>query len=401
MSVITHDVDPNGDLVVVLKKPNTKNVIPEVSLRQETKLGQNAPTFAPDTTDVRTPSMPSGLPNNAAIAGESDEIRFRVSSAHLKLASVQFRGMLSPPWTESQAVNTQSDYTDSGTEDLSPSSSPAAGTGSPGSPVTSSTGPSPSSPSVSQTPRMWEVTVTEWHAHALLTVFNIIHSKGSSIPRNVSMEFFTQVALIADYYHCAEALSFVAATWYSSFEKHARKYGKEVIMWLVIALVFSWDFVFHMAAYTVVHGGEGLSRVTIHDLPFLEILEELNKKRTRAIFELRQKLRTVDRELRKGEIGCDNTCRSMMVGSLVIEKETNRDLITTTCINHNAVSLSKVITAIKEFAPTVWHDSTGCAHACSAAKLMLPSIKQVKDEIATITLSDFQHNKDGSSTKGA
>lgn len=55
MTLIMHNIDPSGDLVVVLKKPNKYRVIPEVWINGEKTRGHV------DRTDVETPKMPTGL----------------------------------------------------------------------------------------------------------------------------------------------------------------------------------------------------------------------------------------------------------------------------------------------------------------------------------------------------
>ncbi|KAM0296134.1 hypothetical protein HYE67_008178 [Fusarium culmorum] len=276
MAPIMHTVDPDGDLVVVLKKPNTKNVIPEVSLRQEVNLGKDDPTFAPDATDVKVPLMSSGLPNKATLAEASNEIRFLVSSRHLTMASHMFKTMLSQRWTQPEAVNAQSDSTDADATTSTVASVKASslsdGTDSPAPPMASSINASPSSPSPSRIPLTKEVVISEWHAYALLTVFNAIHGKCYSVSRRVSLEFFAQVAAIADYLQCAEALSVITDLWHSCSRKRSDKYGKEAIMWFYISWVFSSATVFIETARLIVQAGEGLDRVITHDLPIFEIL---------------------------------------------------------------------------------------------------------------------------------
>ncbi|RGP66329.1 hypothetical protein FSPOR_6707 [Fusarium sporotrichioides] len=373
---VTHEVDPDGDVIVILKKPNTANVIPEISLRNETKLGiEDDATFRPDNANVKIPTMDSGLPNNAAlgniyfldqyqvsltfdlhIAQENDEVRFLVSSRHLTTASATFKTTLSPPWTQSKAA--------------------------------SSKGSSPSNSSSEET----DSSAEEWHAYALLTVFNIIHGKGSRVPRKVSLEFFAHVALIADFYDCTDNLSTTAELWYELNYKRPGKYGKEVIMWLFIAWVFSWPNTFAEMARLTVRAGEGRGRVETHDLAIAQILDDLDVKRKHAINQLTEELRILDGNLRHAKIGCNNTCRSVMLGSLVIEKLNNRDLVTSWGhLGCHGVSLSRVIVAINDFAPTEWREASNRVHPCNATKLMQPTIDEVENTLKRLRITEFKH----------
>jgi hypothetical protein len=84
-----------------------------------------------------------------------------------------------------------------------------------------------------------EISTTGWNANALLTVFKIIHGQYYDVPRTVSVEFIAQVAIIVNYYQCAEVVSSTAEHWYRSKYRASIKYGGKAIMWLFIAWVFS------------------------------------------------------------------------------------------------------------------------------------------------------------------
>ncbi|XEU97720.1 hypothetical protein FSHL1_003006 [Fusarium sambucinum] len=386
MSLTTHNIDPNGDLVVVLKKPNTTNVIPEVFRRTKAKLGEKEPTFAPDTTDVKSPLMPSGLPNNAAIAGESDEIRFRVSSPHLKLASVVFKKMLDGPWKEGDSVNSQPASETEDQMDL-------AGSGSPDSPVDST----PDSPSPSQaasdTPGNWEITTTGWHAHALLMVLHIIHGQFHKVPHSVSLEFFTHVAVIANYYQCTEAVSFTSKLWRLANNTVPTHYGRGAIMWLSIAWVFSWPITFTQLATLAVQDGLVLTDVTTGDLPIASILENLEAQRKSSITRFIIALAELEKELTNGKVGCNKKCRSMMIGSLILEKQNYPDLRLKKKIVFKKVSLSELIAAVDAFSSIEWIDpaSSSHPHQCNLTKFMEPIIKNIQDEIKLLKLSGFKN----------
>ncbi|CEI63875.1 unnamed protein product [Fusarium venenatum] len=386
MSSTTHDIEPNGDLVVVLKKPNTTKVIPEVALRCKSKLGEKDPTFAPDTTDVKSPLMPSGLPNNAAIAGESDEIRFRVSSPHLKLASVVFKKMLNGPWKEGDSANSQPASEAEDQMDLEDS-------GSSDSPVGSTPDSSSLSQAASDTPGDWEITITGWHAHALWMVLHIIHGQYRKVPHSVSLEFFAHVAVIANYYQCNEAVSLAAKFWCAAKNMTPAHYGREAIMWLSVAWVFSWPNAFSRLATLVVQDGLALADITTDDLPIATILENLEAKRKSSIVRFINALAELEQKLTHGKLGCNEKCRSMMIGSLILEKQKYPDLILKKEIDCRRVSLSGLITAVNAFSSIEWIDpaSRSRPHQCNPTKFMEPIIKSVQDDAKLLKLSDFKN----------
>jgi hypothetical protein len=52
MTIITHDIVPDGDLYIILKEPNTQKVLPDVSLRV-----YNWPDYLPDHDRLDAPSV--------------------------------------------------------------------------------------------------------------------------------------------------------------------------------------------------------------------------------------------------------------------------------------------------------------------------------------------------------
>ncbi|KAF5251207.1 hypothetical protein FANTH_3642 [Fusarium anthophilum] len=117
MVVLTHDVDPQGDLIVVLQEPNSANLVPEVFIRKPGTV-KGKPEWQSDQDAL---NHPKAEPVFTAFDGsgkqlftarnivnsqpESDkepvEVHFRVSSQHMKLAFAFFKTMLNGPWRES------------------------------------------------------------------------------------------------------------------------------------------------------------------------------------------------------------------------------------------------------------------------------------------------------------
>ncbi|KAI9761502.1 MAG: hypothetical protein M4579_001012 [Chaenotheca gracillima] len=58
-----------------------------------------------------------------------------------------------------------------------------------------------------------EVSLLEDDAAAFLIILNVIHGRLKRVPRHVSLQMLTQIAIIADKYALEEALQFVSASW--------------------------------------------------------------------------------------------------------------------------------------------------------------------------------------------
>lgn len=60
MPSVLHEIVPDGDLIVVLKEPNTQNVVPDVYIPP--RPGSENPDFILDIRRVHDQWQPSGLP---------------------------------------------------------------------------------------------------------------------------------------------------------------------------------------------------------------------------------------------------------------------------------------------------------------------------------------------------
>ncbi|KAF5559494.1 hypothetical protein FNAPI_4713 [Fusarium napiforme] len=339
MTIINHDIVPDGDLYIILKEPNTQKVLPDVSLRQ-----YNSPDYSPDHDRLDAPSMTSPLPYFRINDEEPVEIRLRVSSAHMNLASPVIKKMLQGPWTESA-------------EPVSPESANFS---------------SPSSTSVR------EISKIGWNADALVAVLNIIHGRHSDVPPNVNLSFFADFAV-------------------------PEGFGRKPIMWLYISWVFSWHETFAAMAMLIWKNGEGLDLVKTYDLPIAEVFENLDNKRQEAIKAILGELDNMIVELQEDQFDVtvwhdwggptiDHVRRCMTLGSAVREKRRLDKLDPPLTIPCTGYSLSKIISMVHEFRSLEYHDEEvsddGDGWGSMPGREQSPK-KRLKERIDTI-LSDIE-----------
>ncbi|EWG36155.1 hypothetical protein FVEG_00295 [Fusarium verticillioides 7600] len=100
MKSISYDIDPGGDIELILKKPNKQNIVPEDTT--QTVDGERInPKFPNPACFGRYQVFSELYPD-----GENEtpnfevEVHMRVSSRHLILASRIFRAILEGPWKE-------------------------------------------------------------------------------------------------------------------------------------------------------------------------------------------------------------------------------------------------------------------------------------------------------------
>ncbi|KAF5688931.1 hypothetical protein FDENT_4647 [Fusarium denticulatum] len=322
MAIITHDIVPGGDLYIILKEPNTQKVLPDVSLRL-----YYSPDYSPDHNRLDAPSMTSPLPYFRIHDEEPVEIRLRVSSAHMTLASPVIKKMLQGPWTESA-------------EPVSPDSANVS---------------SSSSTSVR------EISTVGWNADALVAVLNIIHGRHSDVPPNVNLSFFADFAVIVDYYQCDRAVLCFPLLWHNSLYKVPKRFGRKPILWLYISWVFSWHETFADMAMLIWKHGEGLDLVKTYDLPIAEVFENLDNKRQEAIKTVLEELDNMIGELQNGHVddtvwddwggspATDHARRCMTLGSALREKRRLDKLAPPLTAPYTGYSFSKIISMVHEF----------------------------------------------------
>ncbi|KAM0304868.1 hypothetical protein ACHAPM_002985 [Fusarium culmorum] len=201
--------DPRADTLLILKDPNTVQQAesdaqadsePEYERlgHSEAGLGETnkARRDSPMTLD-NDQSYPRGsLPD-----GSSTQIEFRVSSRHLSLASPVFRAMLESEFKESH-LNEQG---------------------------------------------LYEVQASEWDAEALVILLDIIHGHHRDVPRRISAETLSHVAIIVDYYGCHEIMELVLTAWLTYLGEPKDFVKQDPMRWLFISWVFKQELLFTVA----------------------------------------------------------------------------------------------------------------------------------------------------------
>lgn len=130
-----------------------------------------------------------------ATSDQGSDIRFRLSSKHLKSASPVFNIMLNGNWKES-ALTSDTYYT---------------------------------------------LHSSGWDVEALQIIMDIIHGRSQRVPRFVTLELLAKVAVLVDYYKCHDTVKFFSDTWIENLQtwKHpTRGLCRELILRLFVSYVF-------------------------------------------------------------------------------------------------------------------------------------------------------------------
>ncbi|KAG6093285.1 hypothetical protein E4U30_004463 [Claviceps sp. LM220 group G6] len=223
MQNMRYDLDPQGDTILVLRRPNTNQPLwepkDEVSkLKQKNRTRRRklfGSDFMSDTEDEHShdeqapepisPSIDPDVPIEREMKSDSaekdldtdrqetpqensdrHEVEFRLSSRHLALASPVFKAMLSGFWKES-----------------APSSDQDNGLAKPWSPLQSG----------SSCQVRYELTATEWVVKDFLLLMNIVHGHSRQVPCIVDLARLARISVLVDYYQCQEVTHFVVGVW--------------------------------------------------------------------------------------------------------------------------------------------------------------------------------------------
>lgn len=188
--MVLHEVHPLGDVIITLYNPNAPFAVDKPD--QATTL-PNGSELPPD--DV--PKVATDVDDQKEDAAHIDSLpKFRVSSAHLILASGYFRRMLTGPWIESLA--------DDGIK---------------------------------------QAKAHDWDEDVFLALMNIIHGRNRKVSRIVGLDFLAKFAAMVDYYKCHEAVELWSSCFWQQWKHTAVLYFQHNDRRnLTLRLLISWVF---------------------------------------------------------------------------------------------------------------------------------------------------------------
>lgn len=197
MVSITYEIDPGGDLDLVLKDPNTQKIVPIFDKEK----GDSNHAFDNPPLVGRYEifnSLNETCNDQARAEGTGVCVHFRVSSRHLILASRTFQKMLEGGWSESSATPNQSGRR--------------------------------------------QICTSSWDAPSLAIVLDAIHGRYRDIPKYTNLGLSTRIATIVDYYQCHESIQLIIDLWMATLRaacKVPTVYCQSTLLWLYTSWVFS------------------------------------------------------------------------------------------------------------------------------------------------------------------
>lgn len=210
-----HEVDPDGDLVLILGSSaqnadlegnidNTafENPLSEKPARKD--IEENLSDRAASAELSRSMDMGEQNGHMSRVSVGSDdgdqEVRIRVSSKHLTLASRVFKSMLQPGFLEGDQLRSQNLA-----KLLLPGDNPAA----------------------------------------MLVLSNLIHGKNRQVPLKVKFSMMTELAILVDKYELLEITEIFLDSWFRNLETNkSLGFSKDLLPWMCISWVFNKEDIF-------------------------------------------------------------------------------------------------------------------------------------------------------------
>ncbi|KAJ6284289.1 hypothetical protein J3E71DRAFT_172182 [Bipolaris maydis] len=82
------------------------------------------------------------------------------------------------------------------------------------------------------------ITVKNWDKEVFLILRNVLYLRNYQIPRSVSLVMLAKIALLSDYYDCAEAIKLLTSMWVEHHKKTTPippEFGCDLMLWMFIA----------------------------------------------------------------------------------------------------------------------------------------------------------------------
>ncbi|KAG4440525.1 hypothetical protein IFR05_003995 [Cadophora sp. M221] len=287
MAVELLTFDPDGDLLLRLPYPAEK------AKGERTKRGNvGAKTLADDATRDRmegTMTPEEGAHDLTDESGSPREIQMLVSSKHLMLSSSVFRAMLQ-----------HSNFKEG--DELRRSGKA-------------------------------EVVLPDDDYVAFGIMMNIIHGRVSKIPRKLSLDIMTKLAILVDKYETLAVFGLVLDVWMPPLTNKIPKFfNKDVLPWLAIAWVFRLPDLFRKMTKLLLTEGDGVIAERLRpDLPIPNwVFDEIEIRRQGAIKSAVGHIETFFSDCRSPVGICDSeipqvqlACNGIMLGTFLRSASSN------------------------------------------------------------------------------
>jgi hypothetical protein len=214
-------VDPDGD-VIIIHHARRESFAPWDHAEGLSDIEDGEP-------DAKTTETPDATHDDSTLVispSPPPEMRFKVSSKHLTLASHRFKKMLAGDYTEANLIYPNS---------------------------------------------CRQVTIDTFDSEALKILLNIIHGRNSKVSRSLSLEMVAKVSEWVDDLDCYEQVEVFGDIWIRQLENSLPKeYGRDIILWIFISFVFRKPGLFKSATRTaILHSADLFQTINLPVRPII------------------------------------------------------------------------------------------------------------------------------------
>ncbi|KAF2117945.1 hypothetical protein BDV96DRAFT_517779 [Lophiotrema nucula] len=345
MADIVHKIDLNPDTVIILEDPTVDFAVWDTG--DDTLARTSTGSFNGDAASSETTLEPQKNDNTSQELTENEaqshSVQYLVSSRHLMLASPWFqRALTREGWTESDR----------------------------------------------DADGRYCIRTSGWDSNALLILLNILHLRNRRVPRLLSLETLAKIAVLVDYYECAEAVDLFGDVWTNAYEETPvpTSLCRDLVLWLWVSWSFQLTEKFEQATFVAIK--HSIGDFDTLDLPLpAAVTEAIEKARQEGMLKLQSGLAALLGEYRSKQYSCpvgsgtsSFECGSMMYGALIKGMDTVG--ISTEGDSFDGISLEELCNDIRRIRSPTWYysGSSGYYQSQHMCKLTRP-LKDMTDEV--------------------
>ncbi|KAH0551143.1 hypothetical protein GP486_007519 [Trichoglossum hirsutum] len=356
MSERFHELDPDGDVFLVLHDPqegfalwddsqeHLPPVPPSPVLEHRVSQPESVRLDSPDYRDQPISAEESNareqtitLPRDESPSfaeevlmplAEKGEIQIRVSSNHLALASTYFERMLRGNWKEGHALRSDGHV---------------------------------------------GLDVGEWDHEAFLILMNVIHGRTRAVPQSISLELLAKIAVLVDYYKCEEVIRVFLEMWISQLKENLPEtYSRDLILWICISWVFRLSKQFTIATNIALQQSRGPIQTLGLPIP-ARVAEIIDQQRQESIDRIVEALHNLFIYFSHQNM-CSPECSSMLLGAFTKEMDSRSLSSPRPKKPFLGISFAETARSIRDMQLPVWCYHRPQRYSCSFDPRIFPIV---------------------------
>ncbi|KAH8730304.1 hypothetical protein GQ44DRAFT_701142 [Phaeosphaeriaceae sp. PMI808] len=222
-----------------------------------------------------------------------------------------------------------------------------------------------------ETDGLYHIDAEDWDKEALLLLLEVLHHRNRRVPRRVSLEMLAKIAVLIDYYNCAEALEAFTEQWIEHLKVDSpvpSHFCRDLMLWMCIAWVLRLPHEFVQATTVAVRrDSDNLSTL---GLPVNICVDRIEQIRREAIGTIFSQLQDLLQEYRSPQYFCPSggsfECGSIHYGALTKELELH-GLLPVPVAPFTGLSTPGLCIKLQQIRSPMWwsHPRKGRQHPCS------------------------------------